>query len=267
MGQTELAIFVFIFSLILLVFIGGIIIFFLKYTQRKLISEKEKALLREQHAQELLNSKLEIQQLTMQDIGREIHDNIGQLLTVASISAYQVAYDNVCPAVNDRVTDVGKIIDKSLAELRSLSRSLTDEKAEMADFLVQIEAECSRINALNRGTVAWTCNEDDFTVSSSVKNFMLRIIQEFIQNSLKHSECKNIELRFSYDAAGLAVHLHDDGRGFDMEAVKDKKDHGIGLMNMKKRAEMIGAEFSFGSIINKGTTLDILIPATRLNFS
>ena len=267
MGETEITIFTVIISLILLVFIGGIIVFFLKYTQRKLISEKEKALLREQHAQELLSSKLEMQQLTMQDIGREIHDNIGQLLTVASISAYQVAYDNVCPEVNDRVTDVGKIIDRSLAELRSLSRSLTDEKAEMADFLLQIQKECDRINALQICVATCTCNENDFTIFSSSKNFMQRIIQEFIQNSLKHAECNKIEIRFFYGALGLSMYLQDDGKGFDTKAVKNKEGHGIGLKNMKKRSEMIGADFLLDSVINEGTTVGILIPLNRLNLS
>ncbi len=267
MGETEFKIFTVIISLILLVFIVGIIVFFLKYHQRKLISEREKALLREQHVQDLLNSKLEIQQQTMQDIGREIHDNVGQLLTVASISAYQMAYDNVCPSQNDRVSDIGKIIDRSLAELRSLSRNLTDEKAEMADLADQVKNDIERINALNVCNVTMEYNELDFMLSNITKNFILRIVQEFMQNSLKHAGCRNIVLQFNYQPIGLAIHLHDDGAGFDMQAYSKIPDHGIGLSNMKKRAEMIGADFTFNSVINTGTSLDILIPASKLNFS
>jgi signal transduction histidine kinase len=276
MGETEFKIFAVIVNLMLFVFIGGIIVFFLKYHKRKLTSEKEKAMLNEQHAQDLLHSKLEIQQQTMQDIGRDIHDNVGQLLTVASISAYQMAYDNICPSQNERVTSIGKIIDQSLSELRNLSRNLTNEKAEMAELIELLQDEASRINGLNICHVACSYNDLNFTVSNAIKNFMLRIIQEFIQNSLKHAACKNIAVDFNYDAPGLSIHLHDDGKGFDVHADNEAKERGIGLINMQKRADLIGAEFSFSSVLNEGppgqavqtgTSMDIFIPSTRLNFS
>src|ERR1017187_1830040 len=111
MGETEFKIFLVIINLVLLVFIGGIIVFFLKYHKRKLISEKEKALLNEQHLQELLNTKLEIQQQTMQDIGREIHDNIGQKLTLAAIYANRMAHENKFPEQYEQITTVSAILN------------------------------------------------------------------------------------------------------------------------------------------------------------
>lgn len=267
MGETEFEIFAVMINLILLVFIGGIIVFFLKYHKRKLTGEKEKALLNEQHAHELLNTKLEIQQQTMQDIGREIHDNVGQLLTVASIYASQMAHDNACPSENERVTTIWKTVDQSLAELRSLSKNLTNETAEMSELMELVQAECDRINHLGICKAAYTCDEERFTISIAVKNFVLRIIQEFIQNSLKHAQCKNIILAFHYKEAGLALHIHDDGRGLDMPALAVDKNQGIGLKNMKKRAELIGAEYLFRSVLNTGTSLDIFIPANKLNLS
>jgi len=266
MGETELKIFVVIINLILLVFIGGIIIFFLKYQQRKLISEKEKALLNQQHAQEMLHARLEVQQQTMQDIGREIHDNVGQLLTVASISAYQVAYDDVCPAVNDRISGVGQLIDRCLSELRSLSRNLTDEVAEMADLVSLIEGECERINELHVCLISCTCNDAGFTLSNVTKNFIHRIVQEFIQNSLKHAECANINIEFTYGNEGLRTRIRDDGKGFDVEAPASA-DSGIGLVNMRKRAELMGAEYAMQSAPGQGTTLEMFIPASQLKFN
>jgi signal transduction histidine kinase len=267
MGEPEFEIFTVMINLILLVFIGGIIVFFLKYHKRKLISENEKAVLREQHAHELLNLKLEIQQLTMQDIGREIHDNVGQLLTVASIYASQMVYDNTCPSENERINAIWKTVDQSLSELRSLSKNLTEERADMTDLLDLVQNDIDRINQLNICTVICTYHEIKFTISSAVKNFVLRIIQEFIQNSLKHAHCKNIVLDFNHSVDGLAIHIHDDGQGFDMLAGANDKDRGIGLKNMKKRAEMIGASFTFNSILNSGTSLDIFIPVNKLNLS
>ena len=83
MGQTEYKIFIVLATLILLVFINGIIIFVFQYRKRKLLHEKEKEMINKQHTQDLLHTKLDIQTQTMQDIGREIHDNIGQRLRLA----------------------------------------------------------------------------------------------------------------------------------------------------------------------------------------
>ncbi len=265
MGETEFEIFAVLINLILLVFIVGIIVFFLKYHKRKLISEKEKALLNEQHAQDMLQSKLEIQQQTMQDIGREIHDNVGQLLTVASLYAHQLVYDNKFPEHNKQAAEIGNIVDLSLAELRNLSKNLTSEKAEMHELIELLHNECTRINALNICKVTCNHNELNFTIPMAVKNMMVRIAQEFIQNSLKHAGCRNIVLDFNHTTAGLAVRMHDDGRGFEKNAAPGNST-GIGLSNMKKRAELMGATFSHSSKLNEGTFLDIFIPAEKLKY-
>src|SRR5581483_7437859 len=100
MGETEFKIFVFLATLILLVFIGGIIIFIFQYNRKKMRHEKEKEIMNIQHTQDLLHTTLEIQQQTMQDISREIHDNIGQRLTLASIYAIQLSFENKYPEAN-----------------------------------------------------------------------------------------------------------------------------------------------------------------------
>jgi signal transduction histidine kinase len=94
MWETELIKFIILASVILLIFIWGTVVFIIKYQKRKQMFEREKAELDEKHFREMLVTKLEIQQHTMQDIGREIHDNVGQRLTLAAIYAYQAEYEN-----------------------------------------------------------------------------------------------------------------------------------------------------------------------------
>ena len=265
MGQTEYRIFVVLATVILLVFIVGIIVFILQYHRRKLVYEKEKAQLNEQHIQELFQSRLEIQNQTMQNVGREIHDNVGQRLTLASIHANKLAYDNKFPEINDKIEEIGKIITESLADLRSISRNLTNANTDLAEFWDLVEEECKRVRSSEKCDVSCYFNTHDFTISNTNKNFLLRIIQEFLSNSLKHSECKNILLDFKYNAEGLVATIKDDGKGFDPNNSLRKPKEGIGLLNMKKRAELIGANFSLSSIVGDGTTLRIFIPQSKLN--
>lgn len=267
MGQTEYSIFVVLATVILLVFIAGIIIFILQYHKRKLIYEKEKAVINEQHIQELLTTKLEIQTQTMQDVGREIHDNVGQRLTLASIYANKLAFDKKYPDINEPVIEISKIINESLNDLRALSRNLTNVNTDISELRDLLETECNRVNGLNICSVTCHFNTTDFKISNTNKNFLLRIVQEFIQNSLKHAHCKHITLHFNYTDDGLTGTIADDGSGFDLnETIRNKKE-GIGLQNMKKRAELIGADFSLSSIMNEGTTLRIFIPQSKINAS
>ena len=267
MGQAEYKVFIVLATLILFVFIGGIIVFIIQYHKRKLHYEQEKAILNEQHIQDLLHTKLEIQKQTLADIGREIHDNVGQRLTLASIYANHLVFEDSYPQIKEQVTAIGSILNESLADLRSLSKNLTNPNAQFAELKDLIDDECIRVNRLNVCKVDNTFTDTNFTISATIKNFILRIIQEFIQNSLKHANCTRILLDFNHTPAGLDIKANDNGEGFDMAHYMDDDNKGIGLENMKKRAELIGAEFSLNSVIQKGTMLNLFIPANKLNAS
>ncbi len=264
MGEAEFKIFIVLATVILLVFINGIIIFVFQYRKRKVLFEKEKEMMNVLHTQKLLDTQLEIQEQTMQDIGREIHDNVGQRLTLASIYANQLGYENKYPQIDEQVATIGNIINESLAELRSLSRSLTQSNVDAGELAALVENECSRVNGLKVCQAACSFNRKGFAISSTVKNFILRIIQEFIQNSLKHADCKNVNLDFKYSDDGLTIIARDDGRGFDINSYRLNRDKGIGLVNIQKRAELIGATATINSVANSGTTLNLYIPADKL---
>jgi len=94
-----------------------------------------------------------------------------------------------------------------------------------------------------------------------IKTSVLRIIQEFIQNSLKHSGCELITIDVTEKHGGLSVVLSDNGRGFDMTGLQAK---GIGLSNMKRRIKMAGGTFELTSQVGTGTKLDVFIDHKNL---
>jgi len=95
-----------------------------------------------------------------------------------------------------------------------------------------------------------------------VKNFILRIMQESLQNSLKHAACTEIRVFLQNEENGLTVGSFDNGRGFTMNG---KINAGIGLKNIKKRAEIIGANLSIDSKPGEGTRMRLFIPSHKLN--
>ncbi len=260
MQQTETVTFIVIFYLILFIFIIGIALFVFQFRKRKIEHEKEKDMISETHAKELLSTQLEMQTQTMQHIGREIHDNVGQKLTLASLYTQQLAYENKAPHVNDKIESIGNIINESLAELRQLSKSLTDDSINDNNIDALLQQECENVNNLKKCSVVFNSNKRNIILPYQTKSILVRIVQEFLQNSLKHGHCKNIHISFNENGNFLQLHLQDDGKGFDTNTETHK---GIGLSNIKKRAEIIGGKFALESELGKGTKLTIEIPNNK----
>ncbi len=255
MGKTEIILTIILFNVFFVLFIVGIFLFIQQY---KLKKKEHHAMLfyqKEEHQKELLSAQLEIQQQTMQHIGREIHDNIGQKLTLASLYTQQLAYENKAPHINENIENISAIINQSLAELRELSKSLTNDTINANPITKLLEEECAKINEAKICTVHYTTSTADIRLDYQTKSVLLRIAQEFIQNSIKHAQCENITVSLQLTDEQLLLWLTDDGKGFDTT----KTAKGIGLGNMKKRAEIIGGSFDLQSHAG-GTQLAIAIP-------
>ncbi len=251
---TEVVIFIIIANILLLVLIVGIILFILQYKKKKVAHEKEKEMITELHTKELLSSQLEMQTQTMQHIGREIHDNVGQKLTLASLYTQQLAYENKAPHINDKIENISLIINESLAELRQLSKTLTDDRINENNIIQLLQQECKTVNELKKCTVIFETNEHHVDLPYQSKSILLRIVQEFLQNSIKHAKGKNINVSLNKSENNVLLTMQDDGIGFDKNKITST---GIGLSNMKKRAEIIGGKFVLESNFGKGTKLVI----------
>lgn len=257
MGKTELLITIILFNIFFLFFVVAVMVYIRKYKQRKKEYLNEIEVKNEIHKRELLATQLEIQQATMKQIGRELHDNIGQKLTLVSLYTQQLLYENKVPEVSERIDQVSQIINQSLQDLRSLSKTLTDDNINQKEIVTLIQEEADITNAFKKCHVDFKHNFQQLDLGFVHKNVLLRITQEFIQNSIKHSQCKNIFISLNTSEESLwELNIKDDGIGFDRS---DITSNGIGLTNMKNRAEIIGADFSLESEKNKGTTLNIIL--------
>ncbi|WP_333819656.1 sensor histidine kinase [Ohtaekwangia sp.] len=248
--------------IVLIVFLLAVLAVMFIYRKRKLEHQEEIEDMHERFSRELMQAQIEVQQQTMQNIGREIHDNVGQKLTLAALYAQQVTSDNLESL--KRITTIADIINESLSDLRSLSRNLTDNNYLHIDLYQLISAEFMKVQAAGFAQAEIHTTHMKIQASAAVKSFVLRILQEFLQNSVKHSGCTKLNLDFQFEGNGLAIQAADNGKGFIQGdgAINAK---GIGLGNMKRRADIIGAEFTLESTPGSGTRMKLYIPAHKLN--
>jgi signal transduction histidine kinase len=259
MGKTEIITFIVAANLLLLIFISGILVFVFQYRKRRILYTKEKEEIEKQHHIELLNAQLQSQQETMQFIGQEIHDSVAQKLTLASIYAQQLEFENNNEQLHKKLKPVNKILGDSLLELRQLSKNLTDSKVQHEGFVNLVNQECEMINATGMCT-AKTEIEEIAELGIPTKNSLLRIIQEFLQNSLKHSGCKQITVKINMQGRQLMIFMSDDGKGFVPEEVAH---NGIGLDNIRRRVQHLGGTHDLYSTPGKGTRLELFIPLNQ----
>ena len=211
------------------------------------------------HAKQLVLVELESQRQTMKHIGAEIHDNVGQKLTLASIYTNQFIANNDYTSKMEKINSVGSIINDSLNELRRLSKSLINNDTLDMSLVDLLQKEATDINATSFCHLIILSDKFDIDLPQTEKNILFRLLQEFLQNSLKHSKCRKIEISLDKKDEQLLITATDDGKGFDTSS----SSTGIGLQNMQRRAEQINAVYKLSSESGKGTTLTLQVPITK----
>ncbi|MBE9460542.1 sensor histidine kinase [Dyadobacter subterraneus] len=262
MSNDNVALMVISLTAILLLLGTYIIIFLFIFRRRQMNNDLEKATLQAQFSQEILKSQIEVQNSTLQQVGEELHDNIGQLLSVAKINLNILEGIGIEPESQEYIQQTNEIIGQSIQDLRSLTKSLDGDFVQQFGLQESMTHELQRIRKTKKFETEITLTGESYTLGYEREIILFRIFQEFLNNSLKHSEAKNIIVKLNYGLAHFNLTLSDDGKGFDYEKVTTHNllNSGAGLRNMARRCELIGAKCNLESSIGKGTFLDIEVP-------
>ena len=259
MQQKDLVFLILSISIFLIIFIVGSFLYLLQYRKRKIEGIKENKKIKTIHQQAMIELKLEIQKQTMQQIGREIHDNVGQKLTLASLYTQQILHNDTEILLSKKVESINSLINESLIELRNLSRTLTYEYLEKETLKNLLDAEIAKMNNLPF-TIDYKV--DIITIhSNTVKTVLVRVLQEFFNNTIKYANATKVTIRVQDEHKELYFLLQDNGCGF---VANETNTAGIGLSNMQKRVTIIGGTYSLVTSPNNGTKIEIYIPHEKL---
>ena len=247
MDQSEVQSFLIIFSVVAFLLVLTVVFLFIFFQNRKnkLLREKEKE--KHRFRQELIESQVEIREETLRNISWELHDNIGQLLTLAKIQL-QNAGDN-----QEQIEMASETIGNSLNELRSLSKLINPDTLTNLSLVEALKLEIERFNRMKYLDATLMCSNCDFEMDNKVEIIIFRILQEFFTNTAKHSKASKLSVELHNDGERLHIEARDNGIGFDTNEIDPGK--GIGLSNILNRAELIGADVEINSKEGKGTHL------------
>lgn len=202
--------------------------------------------------QELLQAQLEMQDHTLNDISREIHDNVGQKLSLAILYLNILLQD----PNNEMLQNIKEQVLKANAELRELCSVSMGTRVMEEGLLDAIKRLLNQLSKTADFTITFQSSIDTLEINDSQNIFLFRIIQEVFHNIVKHAGAKNVQISIIKNAQTVDIHIADDGVGFDATEPGFKK--GIGLHSIQQRASMIGATANIQSEKNKGTIVNLL---------
>jgi len=248
-----------IFAVIfVLLFFGVLFIVMLSYIHyRRRQNAREKKEMQDQFDQQLMQSRLEIQEQTFRYLSEEIHDHVGQLLSLAKIQLSSFKENE--PIDFPLLKDAGGNVARALQDLRSLAKGLHAGHIRHFSIREAVDEEVQRIRKAGGLTISVTSEGVEKKIKEEKQLILFRIIQECLQNCLKHASASSINIGFTWYAEQLRVRVRDDGTGFDTEAASSAAS-GLGLENIRNRASLSGGNSSIHSRPGEGTTITVQIP-------
>ena len=225
--------------------------------------------LRNVYQRELLQSQLEIQNQTLQQVGYDLHDNIGQLLTVVIMQLNSLEDDLLAstgpnPELAHQVHQTRELVRHIIAEIRILSKSIDPNTVRRYGLLPTLTLELDRIKRAGRVQAQLTTTGEPYLLGEQADIVVLRITQESLNNALKHAQARNLQVLMDYKADAFLLTILDDGRGFDVAQTMNRTldEAGSGLGNLHRRATMLGGYCQIQSAPGAGTRVEIRLPRT-----
>lgn len=252
--QQERLLIIYIIA-VLVFFIIFVIFFVVAFVRKKNKFIRDRYEAKINYENELANSKIEIQEQTFKNIAWELHDNVGQLLSVANIQL-NILMHSAPTEYHEQIQETKNVVSDAVQEIRSLSKVLNTEVILKNGLIKSIEVELNRYNKLNYLRASLEIKGPIIPISSASEIIIFRILQEFFSNVIKHAKASKLFVVLVYAEKFLQISAVDDGKGFNTFEISD----GSGLTTMNSRASLLKAEFAISSEIGKGTELTLKYP-------
>ncbi|HEY9178050.1 MAG TPA: sensor histidine kinase [Flavipsychrobacter sp.] len=235
--------------MLILLLVAGVIIIMILANRRHVQQEVKIAQMQVEYEKELRIVENEVQEQVLTNVARELHDNIGQLLTLIRLQLEQEKLDN--EEIAQKLAPVDNTLSDTIDQVRLLSHSLNTDYLETQGLNYAIEKEANRLSQLRRLKVHWTTDGIEPSFDKGKRIMIFRMLQEVLNNALKHATAKNIHITMR-GGNSFMLEIKDDGRGFDKEQVL-ASGKGSGLHNLQKRAKLAGVSLNITAATGKGS--------------
>lgn len=257
MNESEVII-VIIYTFLAFMLMALVLILFFYFSRKKIIRQEiEKKNLEINYQKELLHSVIITQEHERMRIAQDLHDDISSKLNIVSLNSQMLIGTELSQKEFEEVTDnIIKLTAKALENSRRIAHDLLPPVLEKFGLDAAISELAVEFNSTKSVKVYYENNINFNTIDDSKHLHIFRVLQELMNNSLRHGNAKNISVVFDNDNDLNVCQYSDNGIGFDSKDVSNQK--GLGMKNIQSRIDLIGASITINSMHNKGFKAKII---------
>ncbi len=198
-------------------------------------------------------------------IAREIHDELGQQLTVLKMDVSWVnkKIGTTDDVIKQKMKGLLTMLDETVKTVRRISSELRPSLLDDLGLTAAMEWQLHEFKKRSDIKISFTAPETEMKLPDTIKIGLFRIFQESLTNVVRHSNAKNLKVGLEHKDDNFILTIADDGKGFDKEKIADKRT--LGILGMKERTSMIGGTYEITSTPGNGTVVEVAIPMNGQN--
>ena len=238
----------------------------LKQIDQQIQALQNKMVAQVEHAQRLATERANDREASLEEVvvqernrlARDLHDSVSQQLFAASMmmSAIKEAHHDENLVLKQQLKTVEQMIQQSQLEMRALLMHLRPvhlKGKRLQDGMKDLLSEL-----MSRLPIQLHHHIEDFPIEKGIEDQLFRILQEAVSNTLRHAEANSMNITLIKREMFIILRIVDDGKGFKME---NANTGSYGLDTMRERSGDLGGNFKVVSLPNKGTKIEVKIPA------
>ncbi len=242
----------------MLLLAGAIFFFFIAYQKRLLQKQLELNRIVHNQQEEIIKNTIQAQENERKRIARDLHDEVGAMLSVVKLNVGRIEKKTEEEKAKSLAGETKSYLDDVILQVRRISRSLLPPSLEKLGLYFAIEELANWVNKSDELTIETWKGGEQFRFDNKQELAVFRIVQELVNNAIKHANASQIKINLRFWKQELALSVIDNGRGFLLD---EKMQTGLGLRNLESRAEMANAKIKLKSWPGKGTRAILYIPA------
>ncbi|MBI1341741.1 MAG: PAS domain S-box protein [Terrimonas sp.] len=213
-----------------------------------------------QEVRRLSNYLHDVREEERTHIAREIHDELGQQLTVLKMDISWIHKRMVTddPVVREKLQSLLQLVDTTVKTVRKISSELRPSMLDDLGLIAALEWHSQEFEKRFLIRVQFDADVQDILLPPKISNGIFRIYQESLTNIARHAEATEVKAKISYQDAVFTLTIADNGKGFFKAAIENKKT--LGILGMRERVKMLEGDFEITSLKGKGTIVKVAIP-------
>jgi two-component system, NarL family, sensor kinase len=264
--SQKIKLFILITVLLIFILIGFVAVIIFLFRKKQVNYFKDLSRIKNDYEKNLLSAQLEIQEQTLQNISREIHDNISISLTLAKLQLNTLNTADTA-SIQKLISSSVDLISKSILDLSDLSKSYNTDAIRENGLYNTLKQEIKRIETTGLHHLVFHVTGTPVFLHAQKELIIFRIAQEALNNVLKHAQAPKITVSLCYEPEHLVFCIRDNGIGFNQELVVGDRKTSMkaGLTNIQTRAAAINSKCTIKSSPGNGTIVCVDVPYEKMD--